>query len=205
MNDREMLELLAGERGPTAACLHCGAAVLLGQKHKPGCWIGNHLHPEAVVGSDKWALATGRAGRKVCRRAWKGRDYLYRDETGQWRHSGGTTGLTPASYPNTHDWELYAPPEPETVRWVVKDGWLERGERGSTYAAIDAIYGRVLGGYRLDHFVGHTADGREVKMGTLLKMWCDPCGFYARASHVPTSKHTEPVWATHAVMERVAQ
>ena len=197
MNNREMLERL---EHPAMFDGRCPACYMKGP-HTAECPLYTHLHPEAVEGSDKWALATGRAGRKVCRRAWKGRDYLYRDETGQWRHSGGTTGLTPASYPNTHDWELYAPPEPETVRWVVKDGWLERGERGSTYAAIDAIYGRVLGGYRLKTFVGHATDGREVEMGIQLKRWVDQQG---RSWTVP-GKGREPVWADTAVMERVAQ
>ena len=210
MNDREMLERLETVRTPSCPypiCPVCANSEGCKPRHKKDCWLGKHLYPEAVEGSDKWALATGRAGRKVCRRAWKGRDYLYRDETGQWRHSGGTTGLTPASYPNTHDWELYAPPEPETVRWALErelGGLRMHLPNGNEFYPIHELATcRVVSGYRLKTFVGHTKSGAGVNMGNLTKVWIR---YPLEVCPTPGPQgQGEPVWADTAVMERVAQ
>jgi len=216
MTEKELLKCLewSGERDQVATCPICGEqcpskdfALLPFGGHLPRCELGKHLHPEAVVGSWQWAKAQGEAGKKVRRKSWLNRRFFLKRRAWGWDgYDGHDVPCGNSRYEDGptdgDDWQLYVPPEPETVRWAVKDGWLERGERGSTYAAIDAIYGRVLGGYRLDHFVGHTADGREVKMGTLLKVWLSDDG---RVGFYQGLQFYQPVWATHAVMERVAQ
>ena len=109
MNDRDALEKLGCR---DAGCRVCGS---LWPTHTTTCWLGKHLHPEAVEGSWQWGMAQGRSGTKVRESAWpKGRYVTFRplpqnEPAGMWVDQSGAEVGTP--HYNT-DWELWEP-EPE--------------------------------------------------------------------------------------------
>jgi len=120
MNDREMLEYLAGE---FEKCPWCNCRRLLTGPHGPHCPLGKHLHPEAVEGSWQWGMAQGRSGTKVRESAWpKGRYVTFRplpqnEPAGMWVDQSGAEVGTP--HYNT-DWELWEPEPEEGTAVMIK-------------------------------------------------------------------------------------
>jgi len=205
MNDREMLERL---EHPAMFDGRCPSCYMKGP-HTAGCELDKHLHPEPVQGSGQWADAEaektkGDDTRGVRLPLWPPHQFAFINAAGKWRFrtgggkDAGYIGVAPSERTT---WELYAPPEPETVRWAVYQG-RARSCNHNDWPAHELAAGRSREGYILQHFVGHTADGVEVEMGTLLKVWLSDDG---RVGFYQGLQFYQPVWATHAVMERVAQ
>jgi len=168
------------------------------------------LPPEPVQGSGKWADAEaektkGDDTRGVRLPLWPPHQFAFINAAGKWRFrtgggkDAGYIGVAPSERTT---WELYAPPEPETVRWWAVYQGRARSCNHNDWPAHELAAGRSREGYILQHFVGHTADGVEVEMGTLLKVWLSDDG---RVGFYQGLQFYQPVWATHAVMERVAQ
>ena len=207
MNDREMLEKLEWvHTGVNRWCPSCRRYKV--EDHAVDCILNLHLHPEPVVGSAEWADAQGRAGEGVEATSTEHPHFQLQPRwysCGRWHYGDGSDAEPPTAYGLGWLWCIVAqlPPEPETVRWAVYQG-RARSCNHNDWPAHELAAGRSREGYILQHFVGHTADGVEVEMGTLLKVWCDQTRRPA-ASHQTDYGYTEPVWADAAVMERVAQ
>ena len=205
MNDREMLEWLEycnADPDGVAVCPVCNHYEDEG--HLPRCELGKHLHPEAVVGSWQWAKAQGEAGKKVRRKSWLNRRFFLKRRAWGWDgYDGHDVPCGNSRYEDGptdgDDWELYAPPEPETVRWALVDGeWgLELQEHG-LYGATCLSQGKRVDGYRFKTFVGDH-DCAEVEMGGCLTGWVDDNDVFT----VTPRPNAVQVWATHAEMIRV--
>ena len=212
MNDREMLEKLewvgrkADDEG--MSYMRCCPVCLQEHEHTRDCAFGNHLHPEPTYGSAEWADAQGEAGEWVVG-FYKGAHTPAATTSrrtvrnGLWVHEPDGFGPDrPTDCSPKYVWELYAPPEPETVRWPLS--WSKNALSVTSGFAMgvmaEALLARVTKGYRLKTFVGHTADGREVEMGGLLM------GYASRGGCVHAAKSSqsfEKVWADAAEMIRV--
>jgi len=209
MNDREMLERLEFSAMFDGRCPEC----YMKGPHTAGCELGKHLHPEAVVGSAEWADAQGEAGMWVVG-FYRGKHTAacttsrrtVRD--GVWVQEPDAFGPDrPTACSPKYVWELYAPPEPETVRWALErelGGLRMHLPNGNEFYPIHELATcRVVSGYRLKTFVGHTKSGAGVNMGNLTKVWIR---YPLEVCPTPGPQgQGEPVWADTAVMERVAQ
>ena len=199
MNDREMLERLEHPAMFDGRCPEC----YMKGPHTRTCELGKHLHPEAVVGSAAWAEAQGMAGKKVRRRCWPNKSCRWFWTDGRWFtvSDDAPADMIHGGLPPAGGWELYVPPEPETVRWALcRDlGEAYRGDGGSC-RILKLQQGSVIAGYRLKTFVGEFY-GAEIEMGGCLTGWVDDNDVFT----VTPRPNAVQVWATHAVMERVAQ